>query len=73
MKRTRTPLPSSKKAAHSGFETQRRRNQKSKTGVSVAPQKGLMSSKNLKKKKKFEVLINHGEFQEEDLNNIVTF
>ena len=26
------------KAAHSGFETQRRRHQKSKTGVSVFPQ-----------------------------------
>ena len=34
-----------------GFETQGRRHQKSKTGVSVAPRKGLMSSKNLKKKK----------------------
>ena len=29
-----------------GFKTQRRRHQKSKTGVSVAPRKGLMSSKN---------------------------
>ena len=36
--------PSMNKAAHSGFETQRRHHQKSKTGVSVAPQKGLMSS-----------------------------
>ena len=35
----------------SGFETQRRRHQKSETGVSVAPQKGLMSSKKEKKKK----------------------
>ena len=33
-----TPLPSANKAAHSGFETQRRRHQKSKTGVSVAPE-----------------------------------
>ena len=39
------PPPSPNKAAHSGFETQRRHHQKSKTGVSVAPQKGLMSSK----------------------------
>ena len=39
------PPPSANKATHSGFETQRRRHQKSKTGVSVAPQKGLMSSK----------------------------
>ena len=44
-----TPLPSANKATHSGFETQRRRHQKSKTGVSMTPQKGLMSSKNLKK------------------------
>ena len=50
---TRMPLPSSNKAAYSGFETQRRRHQKSKTGVSVAPQKGLMSNKNLKQKKKY--------------------
>ena len=42
---TGMPLPSSDKAANSGFETQRRRHHKSKTGVSVAPQKGLMSSK----------------------------
>ena len=37
--------------ASTGFETQRRHHQKLKTGVSIAPQKGLMSSKNLKKKK----------------------
>ena len=30
---------------HPGFRTQSRRHQKSKTGVSVAPQKELMSSK----------------------------
>ena len=34
-----------------GFETQGRRHQKSKTGVSVAPQKGLISSKNFKKRR----------------------
>ena len=44
---TCTPLPSANNAAHSGFETKRRIHQKSKTGVSVAPQEGLMSSKNL--------------------------
>ena len=33
-----------------GFETQGRCQQKSKTGVSVAPQKGLMSSKKFFKK-----------------------
>ena len=35
-----------KKGIHHGFKTQDRRHQKSKTGVSVTPQKGLMSSKN---------------------------
>ena len=49
---THTPLPNANKAAYSGFETQRRRHQKSKTGVSVAPQKGLMSSKKFLKIKK---------------------
>ena len=34
-------LPSVNKAAHSGFETKRRYHQKSKTGLSVAPQKDL--------------------------------
>ena len=38
---TCTPLQSTYKAAHSGFETQRC-HQKSKTEVSVAPQKGLI-------------------------------
>ena len=33
------PLQSVNKAAHSDFEMQRRHHQKSKTGVSVAPQK----------------------------------
>ena len=37
------------KGIHHSFETQGRCHQKSKTGVSVAPQKGLMSSKNKKK------------------------
>ena len=37
---THTPPPSTNKAAHSGFETQKRCYQ-SKTGVSVAPQKGF--------------------------------
>ena len=40
-----TPLPSMNRAAHSGFETQRRCHQKFKIGVLVASQKGLMSSK----------------------------
>ena len=51
-----TPLPSVNKAAHSGFETWRRCHQKSKTGVSVAPQKGFTSGKILKKK----VVVNEG-------------
>ena len=42
------PPPSVNKGAHSVFETQRRCHQKSKREVSMAPQKGLMSSKNLK-------------------------
>ena len=42
------PLSNMNKAAHSGFETQRC-HQKSKTGVLVAPQKGLMSSNFFKK------------------------
>ena len=33
-----------KRGIHSGFGTQRRCHQSSKQGVSVAPQKGLMSS-----------------------------
>ena len=37
---TSTPL-SSMKVVHSAFETQRRHHQKSKTGVSMPPQKGL--------------------------------
>ena len=47
---THTLPPSANKAVYSGFETQNRCHQKSKTGVSVTPQKGLMSCKrNLKK------------------------
>ena len=52
-KLTRTPPPSSNKAAHSGFETQRDITRGPKQGVSVAPQKGLMSSKIFLKKWKF--------------------
>ena len=36
------PLPSVNKTDQFSFETQRRHHQKSKTGVSVAPQKGLI-------------------------------
>ena len=43
------PPSSVNKAAHSDFETQRRHHQKSKTGVSVGPQKKLCLPK-LKKK-----------------------
>ena len=52
-------VTSPNKAAHSGFEIQRRHHQKSKTGISVAPQKRLMFSKILKKitKKRIEVEI----------------
>ena len=40
-----------KQEIHTGFETQGIPHQKSKTGVSVAPQKELMFSKELKKRK----------------------
>ena len=50
----RNSLHASDKAAkwgiHPGFETQGRCHQKSKTGVSVAPQKGLVSFKRVLKK-----------------------
>ena len=48
-------LPSMHTAANSSFETQRRCHQKSKTRVSVAPQIGLISSKNLKQKKTIQI------------------
>ena len=44
------PLPNVTKAAHSGFETQRRHYQKSKTGKSVAPEKDMRPLKNLEKR-----------------------
>ena len=44
------PPPSTNKAAHSDFETQKRCHKKSKIEVSVAPQKGLMSSKKILRK-----------------------
>ena len=40
-----------KRGIHPGFETQGRRHQKSKTGVSVVPQKGLVFSKNWKNRR----------------------
>ena len=40
------------KGIHSGFETEDRCHQKSKTGVSVTPQKGTYVLQNFKKKKK---------------------
>ena len=48
------PLSSVNKAAHSGFETQRRCHQKSETGVSVTPKMDVCPKKNfLKKLSKF--------------------
>ena len=47
---THTPLPSANKAAHSGFETQRRHHQNTKTGVSVAHKKDLYPPKTKKQK-----------------------
>ena len=41
-----------KRGIHPGFETQGRHHQKSKTGMSVVPRKGLMSSKKFFFKKK---------------------
>ena len=46
---TDTPLPRANKAAHSGFESQRRHYQKSKRGVTVAYKLDLCPSK-IKKK-----------------------
>ena len=46
------PLISNKAEPTLALKTQRRPHQKSETGVSVAPQKGLMSSKIFFKKKK---------------------
>ena len=43
---THIPLSSVNKAAHSGFETQVRHYQKSRTGVSVDPEKELGSTNN---------------------------
>ena len=40
-------LRNANKAAHSGFETQRRRHQKSKTGVPVAPKKDMFLNSEL--------------------------
>ena len=43
---SRMPTPSANKAAHSThFDTHRRRHKKSKTGKSVAPQKGMCPPK----------------------------
>ena len=42
-----TPPPSANEAAHSGFETQRRCHQNSKTGVLVAPQMYMCPTKNI--------------------------
>ena len=57
------PLPSMNKAVYYGFETQERCHQKSKPLVSVAPQKGLISTKNLKLKtllqSVFKFICNH--------------
>ena len=55
------PLPSVNNAACSGFETQGRHHQKSKIGVSVAPQKDLCSPF-LKKKQQHNVIYLHYPF-----------
>ena len=48
---THMPSPNVNKTTHPGFETQRRCYHKFKTGIPVAPQKGLMSSTIFKKLK----------------------
>ena len=48
----RARVRNANKAAHSGFKTQRKHHQKSKTGVPVAPKKDMCPPKTLKKKKK---------------------
>ena len=65
------PLPSVNKAAHSGFETQRRHHQKSETRVSVAPQKRLMSTHFFLNKKHW--LHNPRIFYSNKYNQIFTF
>ena len=45
--------PTANKTAHSGFKTQRRSHQKSKTCLSVAPQEDLYPPKILSKKSLF--------------------
>ena len=47
------PLPSVNKAAHSGFETKRRRHQKSETWLSVTPKMDMCPKFFLKKTKNF--------------------
>ena len=52
------PLSSMNKAAHTGFETQRIHHQKSKTGISVVPQKDLCPPKKIFKKELNSTKIN---------------
>ena len=47
------PMPSMNKATHSGFVAQRRHYQKSKTRVSVAPQKDICPTNIFKKECSF--------------------
>ena len=56
----RLPPQKANKAAHSGFETQRRRHQKSKTGVPVAPKMDMCPPKTLKKKEKRRIFNESG-------------
>ena len=55
-----------KSGIHSGFKTQGRHHQNSKTGVSVATQKGLMSSKKFLKKKKLKASTSSQSIVKED-------
>ena len=51
-----TPLPSVNKAAHSGFETQRRYHQKYEMGVSVDPKMDMCPPKILKKEEERSIV-----------------
>ena len=59
------------KGIHLGFETQGRRHQKSKTGVSMAPKKGLVSYKKFNNNKNLLIFYNLKTFWKYRLNQII--
>ena len=68
---THMPTPNANKAVHSGFEPQIRCHQKSKIGVSLAPQKGLMSPK-IKKERFLSNTVNEFHVEEDIYRNVMT-